>query len=95
MTHWRRVLPAPTILDVRSRTWSPISKSRRAASSNIAACPGTTAACLHETERPVRTASATQVRQPIYKSAVGRRRVYEAQLDPLLRALGIAETVAG
>ena len=51
--------------------------------------------CLsfHETDRPVRTASATQVRQPIYKSAVGRWRVYEDQLEPLLRALGIAETV--
>ena len=49
--------------------------------------------CLsfHETERPVRTASATQVRQPIYKSAVGRWRVYESQLAPLLSALGISE----
>ncbi len=53
--------------------------------------------CLsfHETERPVRTASATQVRQPIYTSAVGRSRVYEGQLEPLLRGLGIAETVKG
>ena len=52
--------------------------------------------CLsfHETDRPVRTASATQVRQPIYKSAIGRWRVYKAQLGPLLHALGIAETVA-
>jgi hypothetical protein len=36
----------------------------------------------------VRTASATQVRQPIYKSAVGRWRVYEKDLGPLLGALG-------
>jgi hypothetical protein len=35
----------------------------------------------------VRTASATQVRQPIYKSAVGRWRAYEEYLSPLLRAL--------
>jgi hypothetical protein len=34
------------------------------------------------------------VRQPIYKSAVGRWRVYESQLAPLLRALGIAESAA-
>ena len=27
---------------------------------------------FHETQRPVRTASATQVRLPIYKSSVGR-----------------------
>jgi hypothetical protein len=38
----------------------------------------------------VRTASATQVRQPIYKSAIGRWRVYEAHLGPLLTALGVA-----
>jgi hypothetical protein len=46
--------------------------------------------CLsfHETNRPVRTASATQVRQPIYKSAVGRWRVYEEFITPLLTALG-------
>jgi hypothetical protein len=45
--------------------------------------------CLafHKTERPVRTASATQVRQPIYKSAVGRWRAYEEHLGPLLSAL--------
>ena len=45
--------------------------------------------CLsfHETDRPVRTASATQVRQPIYRSAVGRWRVYEEFLGPLLSEL--------
>jgi hypothetical protein len=47
-------------------------------------------ACLafHKTERPVWTASAAQVRQPIYPSSVGRWRVYEQQLGPLLNALG-------
>jgi len=46
--------------------------------------------CLsfHKTERPVRTASATQVRQPIYRTAIGRWRVYEEFLDPLLTGLG-------
>jgi hypothetical protein len=45
--------------------------------------------CLsfHTTDRPVRTASATQVRQPIYRSAIGRWRAYEAELGPLLAAL--------
>jgi hypothetical protein len=38
--------------------------------------------CLsfHKTDRPVCTASATQVRQPIYSSAVGRSRVDEQSL---------------
>jgi Sulfotransferase family len=47
-------------------------------------------ACLrfHETRRPVRTASAEQVRQPIYTSGVGYWRHFETQLEPLRRALG-------
>jgi tetratricopeptide (TPR) repeat protein len=48
------------------------------------------AACLsfHETRRSVRTASAEQVRQPLYTSGVGYWRHFEAELDPLRRALG-------
>jgi DNA-binding IclR family transcriptional regulator len=47
------------------------------------------ARCLdfHRTQRPVRTASATQVRQPLYNSAVGRWRAYEPFLGPLLAEL--------
>jgi len=48
------------------------------------------AACLRffETERPVRTASSEQVRQPIYRDALEQWRHYEGWLDPLKRALG-------
>jgi tetratricopeptide (TPR) repeat protein len=47
-------------------------------------------ACLsfHETRRPVRTASAEQVRQPLYTSGVGYWRHFEAELEPLRLALG-------
>jgi tetratricopeptide (TPR) repeat protein len=47
-------------------------------------------ACLkfHETRRAVRTASAEQVRQPLYTSGVGYWRHFEAELEPLRRALG-------
>ena len=38
--------------------------------------------------RPVRTASATQVRQPIYRTSIGRWRPYTAMLRPLFEALG-------
>jgi tetratricopeptide (TPR) repeat protein len=43
-------------------------------------------ACLdfHLTERPVLTASAWQVRQPLYRRSVGRWRCYERHLSPLL-----------
>lgn len=45
--------------------------------------------CLHfhETERQVKTPSASQVRQPIYKNSVGRWRRYECELEPLRLAL--------
>ena len=47
-------------------------------------------ACLrfHENERPVRTASSEQVRQPIYREGLEQWRHYEPWLDPLKSALG-------
>jgi len=46
-------------------------------------------ACLsfYKTDRPVKTASAAQVRQPIYKGSVQSWKRYETQLAPLLEAL--------
>ena len=46
--------------------------------------------CLRffENERPVRTASSEQVRQPIYKEGVDHWRHFEPWLDPLKQALG-------
>jgi tetratricopeptide (TPR) repeat protein len=47
-------------------------------------------ACLRffESDRPVRTASSEQVRQPIYKAGVEQWKNYEEWLDPLKEALG-------
>jgi tetratricopeptide (TPR) repeat protein len=51
-------------------------------------------ACLRffENDRPVRTASSEQVRQPIYTSGVDHWQHYEPWLDPLKTALGPALT---
>ena len=48
------------------------------------------AACLefYKTERAVRTPSAQQVRQPIYKNSADEWRMYEVHLKPLKDALG-------
>lgn len=50
-------------------------------------------ACLsfHKTKRPVQTASVAQVRQPIYRSSIGRATHYEKHLAPLRDALGDIE----
>jgi tetratricopeptide (TPR) repeat protein len=48
------------------------------------------AACLRffENERPVRTASSEQVRQPMYRDGLDQWRHFEPWLDPLKAALG-------
>ena len=47
-------------------------------------------ACVefHKTKRSIRTPSAEQVRQPIYKSGLEQWRNYDEWLDPLKQALG-------
>lgn len=49
-------------------------------------------ACLrfHETERPIRTASSEQVRQPVTARAIGSWRRYEAHIEELLEILAPA-----
>jgi tetratricopeptide (TPR) repeat protein len=42
---------------------------------------------FHETARPVRTASLTQVRQPLYRKAVARWKQYETSLSDLFSRL--------
>lgn len=48
-------------------------------------------ACLqfHKTERPVQTASVSQVRQPIYRTSLNRWKTYARQLAPAAAILGI------
>jgi tetratricopeptide (TPR) repeat protein len=45
--------------------------------------------CLafHRTERPVKTASHAQVRQPVYRDAIGSAQPYLSHLAPLIEAL--------
>jgi hypothetical protein len=88
MAHWRRVLPAGRMLDVRYEDVVADLESQARRIIDYCGLPWDDR-CLsfHQTDRPVRTASATQVRQPIYSSAVGRWKVYEKFLGPLLDEL--------
>jgi tetratricopeptide (TPR) repeat protein len=88
MAHWRTVLPASHFLDVSYE--AVVADLEGQARRVIAFCglPWDDRCLLfHKTGRSVRTASAIQVRQPIYNTAIGRWRVYERHLGPLLSAL--------
>jgi hypothetical protein len=88
MAHWHRVLPAGSLLDVRYEdVVADLDGQARRIISHCGLPWDDRCLAFHNTERPIRTASATQVRKPIYQSAVGRWRVYEEQLGPLLSAL--------
>ena len=88
MAHWRAVLPPGVMLEVR---YEDVVADLEAQSRAILGHCGLDweEACLsfHRIERPVTTASAWQVRQPIYRNSVGRWQPYAGALEPLLAAL--------
>ena len=88
MVHWRRVLPDGAMFEVQYEEL--VADFEQHARRIVAYCGlAWDERCLafHETRRPVFTASAVQVRQPLYRTAVGRWRPYAAMLAPLLQAL--------
>ena len=87
MAHWRQVLPV-SILEVQYEEL--INDFEGIARRLVHSCGlEWQPACLefHKTNRPVRTASAGQVRQPLYKHSVQRWKHYDGLLPELFRAL--------
>jgi hypothetical protein len=92
MTHWRNVLPPGVMLEVQYE--DVVDDLEGQARTIIAHCGlewEDSCLAFHATQRPVETASARQVRQPIYRSSVGRWRSYAGLLQPLRRALGLPD----
>lgn len=91
MAHWREALPAGSFYEV---SYEKLVQNQDEESRKLITYCGLSwnDACLSpdKTERNVKTASVTQVRQPVYTSSVGRWRVYEKFLGPLLEELGDA-----
>jgi tetratricopeptide (TPR) repeat protein len=89
MAHWRAVLPSRIFMEVdyESLVSEPHETARR-----LVGFLGLTwdegCARFFETRRAVNTASAAQVRRPVYRSSVGRSASMLSYLEPLTEALG-------
>jgi hypothetical protein len=90
MAHWQRVLPAGVILDVQYQDLVADldAQARRMLAHCGLAWDDACVAC-YDTERAVCTASAAQVRRPIYATSVGRWRACQSALQMLVQALDI------
>ena len=88
MDHWDEVLPGKVLhLSYEALVREPEANIRRLLTHcGLAFEPSCLA--FHETKRSVRTASAEQVRQPLYASGVGYWKHFERELEPLRRTLG-------
>lgn len=87
--HWREVLPDGAFYDLQ---YEQLVNDTDTESRKLIEFCGLewNEACLefYKSKRSVKTASITQVRQPIYKSSMQRWRRYEKYLTPLKEALG-------
>ncbi|HWA29743.1 MAG TPA: sulfotransferase [Rhizomicrobium sp.] len=89
MAHWRDVLPDGVMIDIRYEdVVACLEKEARRMIAHVGLEWDPACLSFDKTERAVWTASAAQVRRPIYKSSVGRWRPDPATLAPLLDALG-------
>ncbi|HUO23761.1 MAG TPA: sulfotransferase [Caulobacteraceae bacterium] len=88
MDHWRAILPPGRMLEIDYE--AVVGDLEGQARQLIAHCGlEWDPACLafHASGREVRTASAAQVRRPLYGSSIGRWRRFEHRLGPLIEAL--------
>nr|WP_247744053.1 tetratricopeptide repeat-containing sulfotransferase family protein [Shimia sp. R9_3] len=88
MQHWQQVLPAGALHTV---DYQALVADRETTVRDLLSHCGLDweEACLnfHQTKRRVRTASITQVRQPVYSSSVGKWRRYEKHMSQMSEAI--------
>lgn len=88
MDHWRAALPPQSFIEI---TYETLVGDLEGETRRLLDFCGLQwdAACLsfHDTKRLVQTASATQVRKPLYASSIGRARRVRAHIEPLLTEL--------
>ena len=87
MQHWRQAMPGRMIeLQYEALVDNPMEEGRRM----IEACNlnwETSMQEFHRNPTASMTASASQVRRPVYRSSVGKWRRYEMELRPLYERL--------
>jgi Tfp pilus assembly protein PilF len=88
MEHWRAVLPSGWLYEIR---YEDVVMDQQSATRRLLEyldLPWDDA-CLdyHRNDRAATTGSATQVREPLYASSVGKWRCYEKELQPLITRL--------
>lgn len=89
MNHWREILPAGTILDVcYEEVVGNLEHEARRLIDYLGLPWERQCVDFHRNKRPVKTASAAQVREPIYGSSVARWKKFAKHLGPLLETLG-------
>jgi tetratricopeptide (TPR) repeat protein len=88
MSHWSEVLPRHAFMELK---YEDLVDDIESQSRRMLAFCGLEweAGCLefHNHTRRVRTASVSQVRQPVYTSSVEKWRAYEAHLGPLINTI--------
>ena len=92
MNHWRDVLPVNAIYEL---TYEKLVQEPKSEILSLLAYCGLDRdeACInfHQTTRLVKTASAVQVRQPIYATSVQGWLRFASQLQPLAQKFNLAE----
>jgi len=88
MAHWRSVLPPDAMLDVSYESVVANLEEQIRRMLDYCGLPWDDG-CLefYKTRRPVLTASANQVRRPLFRSSINRWRRYQDYLQPLLSEL--------
>jgi len=98
MAHWRAVSSEPGGLPMLEVDYEALVADPEGVSRTMATFVGLewepSMLRFHESGRVVNTASYAQVRQPIYRSSVGRADAYASHLTPLRAALGLSDASA-
>jgi tetratricopeptide (TPR) repeat protein len=90
MEHWQKALPPGVILDVQyEEVVADLDAQARRMLEHCGLPWDDACLAFYEAKRAISTASAAQVRRPVYGTSVGRWRTYRDSLQPLLQALNI------